>query len=159
LIEKVAADHHVSQSLIDAAMEGRVRCWFQELLDGPPWARAEGANLDEYQIYCRVALTVRTLASAGRVVLVGRGGVYVIVDPGRRRRARPGSAGADERRARRPPDYGNVVGLADAHGTCLKMGKLDQCRLHSILSSVQARDPSTARATRWMRCSRLGQLR
>jgi hypothetical protein len=67
LIEKVAADHHVSQSLIDAVMEGRVRSWFQELLDGLPWGRArpEGADLDEYQIYCRVALTVRTLASAG----------------------------------------------------------------------------------------------
>lgn len=82
LLEKVAADHHVSKSLIEAAMDGPGRTWFQQLMASLPWAHApgEGGSLDEYQIYRRVAQTVRALASAGRVVIVGRGSVYATAD-------------------------------------------------------------------------------
>ena len=73
LVEKVAADHHISSSLI-ASLGDSGHSWFREVLSGLP---GDSAEPSEFNLYRRVAQTIRALAQAGRVVLVGRGGVYI----------------------------------------------------------------------------------
>jgi hypothetical protein len=75
LVERVAADHHVSQQLIDS-LEGSHRTWLEEFLGGLTFGEG-GAEPDELGVYLRVARTIRALAHAGRVVVVGRGGACV----------------------------------------------------------------------------------
>jgi hypothetical protein len=43
-------------------------------------AKNDAADLDEFQVYRRVAGAVRALARAGRAIIVGRGGVYAASD-------------------------------------------------------------------------------
>jgi len=75
LVEKVAADHHMSKELIEAIEDGQ-HSWLIDFLsslsfvDGPEAA-------DVAKAYERIATTVRKLAAGGRVVIVGRGGVFI----------------------------------------------------------------------------------
>ena len=75
LVEKVAADHNLSKELIEA-IENERHSWLTDFLaslsytDGPEVA-------DESRVYQRVASTIRKLAATGRVVIVGRGGVFI----------------------------------------------------------------------------------
>jgi cytidylate kinase len=75
LVEKVAADFHLSQRLIESLGESR-RNWLSDFfesfnLEGDP------TGGDELTVFSKVARTVRALAKAGRVVLVGRGAVFL----------------------------------------------------------------------------------
>jgi cytidylate kinase len=80
LVERVAAEHHIPESAVESLEGGGPRrTWLDELaLAISPTDTSR--QLDEFQVYRRVAQTVRTLARAGRVVLVGRGGVYATRD-------------------------------------------------------------------------------
>ncbi|MCY2951886.1 MAG: cytidylate kinase-like family protein [Planctomycetota bacterium] len=75
LVEKVAADHNLSKVLIEA-IENERHSWLTDFLtslsytDGPEVA-------DESRVYQHVATTIRKLAASGRVVIVGRGGVFI----------------------------------------------------------------------------------
>lgn len=75
LVEKVAADTHLSESLIES-LEEASHSWLGDFLsslsfsDSSPFA-------DEARVYGRVVAAIRALAQAGRVVIVGRGGVFV----------------------------------------------------------------------------------
>lgn len=69
LVEKVAAEHKLSQPLIEA-VEGPGRSWVEQFF----------AELDDLQVYRRVKATLRSLALAGRSVLVGRGGMFAAAD-------------------------------------------------------------------------------
>ena len=71
LVEKVSADHKVSERLIDSLDTGD-HSWITDLFSG--FSLSE--NQDDVAIYHRVVKTVRALAQAGRVVLVGRGAVF-----------------------------------------------------------------------------------
>ena len=73
LVEKVAGEHHISSDLVQSLGE-RSRSWLEDALAGLS-NRAEYA--DEFTVYRRVAQTIRALAQAGRVVIVGRGGVHI----------------------------------------------------------------------------------
>ena len=75
LVERVAADHHISQELIDSIEETQ-RTWLSEFFTGLSFSEA-AQQLDELAIYRRVGVTVRALAQLGRVVIVGRGGVCI----------------------------------------------------------------------------------
>jgi len=78
LVEKVAADHHIPESLVEHLGEGH-RSPLEQL--AVQFAvGADAATMDEHQVYRRVAQTVRGLARAGRAVIVGRGGVYATDD-------------------------------------------------------------------------------
>lgn len=71
LVEKVAADQHLSRPLVESVEDGH-HSWFSEFLEG---LRTQTES--EEKAYYRVAATIRALAKAGRVVIVGRGGVHV----------------------------------------------------------------------------------
>jgi len=75
LVERVAADHHISQELIDS-LEDVHRNWLEEFFTGLSLGD-DAEQPDELAVYHRVAATVRALAQVGRVVLVGRGGVCI----------------------------------------------------------------------------------
>lgn len=72
LVEKVAADHDIPEPLVDALEDG-AHPWFGDFLKSLSSAPHHG----EAKIYRRFALAARTLAAAGRAVIVGRGGVFV----------------------------------------------------------------------------------
>jgi cytidylate kinase len=76
LVEKVAAEHHIARELVQSLGE-RSRSWLEEAFAGFS-TRAEYA--EEYAVYRHVAQTIRALAQVGRVVIVGRGGVFVTRD-------------------------------------------------------------------------------
>jgi cytidylate kinase len=74
LVERAAQEHHIPESLV-AQLESYHRTAFDEILaalfpvGGLP-------DLDQNQLYRRIAYTIRGIARAGRAVIVGRGGVY-----------------------------------------------------------------------------------
>ena len=68
LVEKVAADHNISEKLIEM-LDTRERTWLDVLLE-------DGAT-SEFGLRQRIAKTVRALAQVGRTIIVGRGGVFI----------------------------------------------------------------------------------
>ena len=79
LVQKVAIDQHIPASLVESLeSEGAHPSWFEEFLSG--LGTTGGPDLDEYQLFRRVAVTVRALALVGRCILVGRGAVYATSD-------------------------------------------------------------------------------
>ena len=80
LVEKVAAEEHIPAELVESLeQQGPRRGAFEEFLASLS-ARNDCFDLDEFQVYRRVAHTVRGLARAGRAIVVGRGGVYATGD-------------------------------------------------------------------------------
>jgi len=74
LVEKVAADHQISQSLIDAVAESN-HSWINDVLTG---MKATGrSEPTQFNVYRRVAETMIGLAEAGKAVIVGRGGANI----------------------------------------------------------------------------------
>lgn len=74
LVEKVSADHHVSEELINSLEESH--SWMGDFLSSLSFSDSHPL-IDEGRIYSRIAATIRALAQAGRVVIVGRGGVFI----------------------------------------------------------------------------------
>ena len=80
LVEKVAAEEHIPADLVESLeLQGPPRSAFLEFLASLS-ARNDASDLDEFQVYRRVAHTVRGLARAGNAIIVGRGGVYATAD-------------------------------------------------------------------------------
>ncbi len=75
LVQKVARDHHIDQTLVDA-LEDRGPTWIEELLGGMRVSETP-ETASEFRVYCRTATTIRAIAQVGRCVIVGRGGVFV----------------------------------------------------------------------------------
>jgi cytidylate kinase len=75
LVGKVAADHKLSSRLIES-LEVTDRSWLTDLLTSLTY----GDDADETKVYHRVAQTIRVLAQAGRVIIVGRGSVFITRD-------------------------------------------------------------------------------
>jgi cytidylate kinase len=75
LVEKVVADTKLSAQVIDS-LEDRGRSWFTDLLESMS-SSDEPGRADASRVYVRVAQTIRALAQAGRVLIVGRGGVFI----------------------------------------------------------------------------------
>lgn len=75
LVERVAADHKISASLIESLGEAS-SSWLSEFFAGLKFSD-RGKLADELQVFRRVAQTIRALAQVGRVVIVGRGGAYI----------------------------------------------------------------------------------
>ena len=79
LVEKVAREEQIPVTLVEELEVGvSHRRAFQDFLASLSAKNDE--DLDEFQVYRRVAHTVRGLARAGRAIIVGRGGVYATVD-------------------------------------------------------------------------------
>jgi cytidylate kinase len=74
LVERVAREHHIPEAMV-AHLESYHRTKFSEVL-GALFPVSDMPDLDENQLYRRVANTIRGVARAGRAVIVGRGGVY-----------------------------------------------------------------------------------
>ncbi|MGE5609410.1 MAG: AAA family ATPase [Bacillota bacterium] len=75
LVEKVAAEYHLPQNMVESLEETR-HSWLADLLESLSFSDRAPAT-DEATIYARVAETIRAMARAGRVIIVGRGGVFV----------------------------------------------------------------------------------
>lgn len=75
LVDKVAADYHMSKRLIES-IEERSYDWLHELFKNFT-ASSPNAVPEDVTAYHRVAKTMWSLAQGGRVVLVGRAGVFV----------------------------------------------------------------------------------
>jgi cytidylate kinase len=75
LVERVSADHHIARETVDALEQSRLS-WFNEFLSGLTFT-TDAVHPDELTVYRRVAATIRALAAAGRVIIVGRGGVCI----------------------------------------------------------------------------------
>ncbi|MFW6060438.1 MAG: AAA family ATPase [Phycisphaeraceae bacterium] len=76
LVEKVAADYDLSSPLLetlDEASHSYLNELFSALLISKP-------EPNELAVYRRVAKTIRALAQVGRVVIVGRGGMFITED-------------------------------------------------------------------------------
>lgn len=71
LVEKAAEDHHVSKQLIES-LEDKGRSWFEDFLGG-----LGHVQMSDLAVYRRVAATIRALAGAGHVIIVGRGGMFI----------------------------------------------------------------------------------
>jgi hypothetical protein len=78
LVERAAAEHHIPEALV-SQLESYHRTRFDEIL-AALFPVNGGPDIDEYQLYRRVAQTIRGLARAGRAIIVGRGGVYATSD-------------------------------------------------------------------------------
>ena len=74
IVEKVAADHNLSARLVEG-LEEKDHSWIGNFLSALSFA--DERHVDEDVIYSRVKRTVEALASAGRVVIIGRGGVFI----------------------------------------------------------------------------------
>lgn len=72
LVEKIVADHNVERDLVEHLGESN-RTWMEDFLAG----LAFDVGQTEARVYQYVATTMRALAHQGRVVLVGRGSVYI----------------------------------------------------------------------------------
>jgi cytidylate kinase len=75
IVGKVAADHHLSTRLIEG-LEDKNHSWMGQFLSSLSFTDT-GPSQDEDAIYSRVRRTIEKLAEAGRVVIVGRGGVFI----------------------------------------------------------------------------------
>lgn len=75
LVEKVAQDHHLARRLVEK-FEDRNRSWLTDFFAAMATEGGEHYT-DEVRIFRDVASTVRALAQAGRVVLVGRGSLFI----------------------------------------------------------------------------------
>jgi cytidylate kinase len=71
LVEKVAADHHLSERLIES-LEQADHSWITDLFSGLSLAE----HTEDTTVYRRVVQTIRALAQAGHVVIVGRGAAF-----------------------------------------------------------------------------------
>jgi hypothetical protein len=78
LVERVAAEHHVPVSKIEALEDQRPN-WLETALSGLTLGAAAD-NPDHLHVYHSVVATIRSLAELGRVVIVGRGAVRVTHD-------------------------------------------------------------------------------
>jgi len=70
LVEKVARDHNLHTALVDM-LEEQCHSWLYDVFAGLT------SQTTETQVFRRVAETIRGLAQGGRVVIVGRGGVFI----------------------------------------------------------------------------------
>lgn len=78
LVSKVAAEHHLPAALVETLEEQQPSWLGQFLASLPSLAPGSGESAaDEFRVYRRVAITIRALAEAGRVVVVGRGGAFI----------------------------------------------------------------------------------
>ncbi len=78
LVEKVAADHHISRALVES-LEEYSRSWLMDFLEGLSTSdRPEVAG--EEKVYRCVAGAIRALAQVGHVILVGRGSSLITRD-------------------------------------------------------------------------------
>jgi hypothetical protein len=78
LVQAVAAEHHLPENVfdeIDATHRSAFKQWLDDVFNMQPQGQ-----LDDFQLYRRLAITVRSLARGGRVILVGRGGIYATHD-------------------------------------------------------------------------------
>ncbi|HTL31029.1 MAG TPA: cytidylate kinase-like family protein [Tepidisphaeraceae bacterium] len=73
LVEKIAIDHQLSRDLVENLGQPG-QSWVTDFLAG---LKLSGPAMEEAGVYHRVIKTVRALATAGRVILVGRGAVFV----------------------------------------------------------------------------------
>jgi cytidylate kinase len=81
LVEKISREQQIPVSLVESLEVGvRRRTAFHDFLASLSAAGSGDANLDEFQVFRRVARTARELARAGRAIIVGRGGVYATSD-------------------------------------------------------------------------------
>ncbi|MBI1338329.1 MAG: hypothetical protein GC164_15410 [Phycisphaera sp.] len=73
LVEKIADEHRIPATLLHR-FEDVSRTWLTDLVEGMSFSTNDPSDL---ALYHRVCDTVRALATSGRVVLVGRGGVFI----------------------------------------------------------------------------------
>lgn len=76
LVERIAADHHLSTDLIDS-LEKSSHTWIAEFIGGLSHSDRAPSELG---VFRRVMETMRALARAGHVVLVGLGGALMTRD-------------------------------------------------------------------------------
>jgi cytidylate kinase len=75
LVEKVAADYHLSAQLIERLDEGRptsLADYVGNLVVGPA-----GGYVEESRVFAHLSRTIRALANSGRTVIVGRGAAFI----------------------------------------------------------------------------------
>lgn len=72
LVEQVAADHRIDQSIVEA-LEESSHSWVKELFG----SLAGDESSDAFRAVRRTAATIRALAQVGHAIIVGRGGAFV----------------------------------------------------------------------------------
>lgn len=75
LVEKVATDFHLPEHVV-SGLDNTQHYWLLDFLQTIGGAQ-NSAEPSEIAVFSRVAQTIRTLASAGRAVIVGRGGAIL----------------------------------------------------------------------------------
>lgn len=74
LVEKVAADSQVAHEVIEQ-FENASPSYLQEFLSGMLVPAHD--HVGQFTLYRRLAITIRALAQAGQVIIVGRGGAFI----------------------------------------------------------------------------------
>ena len=74
LVEKVAAESQIAREVIEQ-FENATPSYLQEFLSGMLVPTHE--HVGQFTVYRRLAITIRALAQAGQVIIVGRGGVFI----------------------------------------------------------------------------------
>lgn len=78
LVERVATEHGLPIGWVEC-LEDAPPTWLEECLAGLA-VNERDDRPDEFKVYHRVAATIRALAEAGHVIIVGRGAVHVTRD-------------------------------------------------------------------------------
>jgi len=76
LVERIAADHHISAELV-ASLEKSSHTWVTEFFKG---LSHTDKTLSDLAVFKRVVETVRALARAGHVILIGLGSSFMARD-------------------------------------------------------------------------------
>ena len=79
LVERIVAEEHIPESVLEAFEARKKSSWLEDLFSGFS-SRDDPALPNSLEIYRKIARVARAIATAGRAILVGRGGVYVTSD-------------------------------------------------------------------------------
>ena len=74
LVEKVAAESSIAKDIIEA-FENGPQSGLNQFLSG--MLVPANDRVDQFTLYRRLSITVRALAQAGQVIIVGRGGAFI----------------------------------------------------------------------------------
>jgi cytidylate kinase len=79
LVERIVAEEHIPESVLDQFETIRKGNWLADLFSGFS-SREDPDTHNTAEIYRKIARVIRAIATKGRAVLVGRGGMYVTTD-------------------------------------------------------------------------------
>lgn len=80
LVERIVAEEHIPMSVLEEFEKHRKSTWLEEIFSGFSGHDDPVKTPNSVELYRKIARVARAIATAGRAILVGRGGMYVTSD-------------------------------------------------------------------------------